>query len=107
MGAGRIAPDMRKRPGEIPRPRCCPASGPPLGGACDGRLLEGVSGAGQRERQPHPEGAALAGRAVDAHVAAVQLDDALDQVEPDAEARSEEHTSELQSPCNLVCRLLL
>src|SRR3989454_4315550 len=27
-------------------------------------------------------------------------------VEPDV-ARSEEHTSELQSPCNLVCRLLL
>src|SRR5205807_7073927 len=26
---------------------------------------------------------------------------------PDAVARSEEHTSELQSPCNLVCRLLL
>src|SRR5688500_19378068 len=25
----------------------------------------------------------------------------------DAEQRSEEHTSELQSPCNLVCRLLL
>src|SRR2546426_6446347 len=25
----------------------------------------------------------------------------------DAEPRSEEHTSELQSPCNLVCRLLL
>src|SRR5688500_19793228 len=24
----------------------------------------------------------------------------------DEEARSEEHTSELQSPCNLVCRLL-
>src|SRR5256885_2619804 len=24
-----------------------------------------------------------------------------------AELRSEEHTSELQSPCNLVCRLLL
>src|SRR5256885_10684536 len=24
-----------------------------------------------------------------------------------AQARSEEHTSELQSPCNLVCRLLL
>src|SRR5256885_13307564 len=24
-----------------------------------------------------------------------------------AERRSEEHTSELQSPCNLVCRLLL
>src|SRR5205807_6560146 len=26
---------------------------------------------------------------------------------PGAGARSEEHTSELQSPCNLVCRLLL
>src|SRR2546426_2130868 len=26
---------------------------------------------------------------------------------PDSEGRSEEHTSELQSPCNLVCRLLL
>src|SRR5256885_10118363 len=25
----------------------------------------------------------------------------------EAAARSEEHTSELQSPCNLVCRLLL
>src|SRR5256885_9507436 len=25
----------------------------------------------------------------------------------DAQGRSEEHTSELQSPCNLVCRLLL
>src|SRR5256885_8320383 len=25
----------------------------------------------------------------------------------DAKIRSEEHTSELQSPCNLVCRLLL
>src|SRR5256885_4416575 len=26
---------------------------------------------------------------------------------PDGSFRSEEHTSELQSPCNLVCRLLL
>src|SRR2546426_7233728 len=28
-------------------------------------------------------------------------------VRPMAPQRSEEHTSELQSPCNLVCRLLL
>src|SRR5256885_12874965 len=27
--------------------------------------------------------------------------------EGESRARSEEHTSELQSPCNLVCRLLL
>src|SRR5256885_16920126 len=26
---------------------------------------------------------------------------------PSGDVRSEEHTSELQSPCNLVCRLLL
>src|SRR5256885_3144908 len=31
----------------------------------------------------------------------------LDAQLPDANGRSEEHTSELQSPCNLVCRLLL
>src|SRR2546426_8424133 len=27
--------------------------------------------------------------------------------QPERRSRSEEHTSELQSPCNLVCRLLL
>src|SRR5256885_6540501 len=31
----------------------------------------------------------------------------LDRVIRPAHQRSEEHTSELQSPCNLVCRLLL
>src|SRR3989454_8393554 len=31
----------------------------------------------------------------------------LDLHLPDLGGRSEEHTSELQSPCNLVCRLLL
>src|SRR3989454_4777605 len=31
----------------------------------------------------------------------------VDTPEQAAEVRSEEHTSELQSPCNLVCRLLL
>src|SRR5256885_12080417 len=35
---------------------------------------------------------------------AAQLPGADGQVDP---PRSEEHTSELQSPCNLVCRLLL
>src|SRR3989454_9366324 len=32
---------------------------------------------------------------------------ALDALEVGIPVRSEEHTSELQSPCNLVCRLLL
>src|SRR2546426_7567349 len=31
----------------------------------------------------------------------------LEPSDGDADERSEEHTSELQSPCNLVCRLLL
>src|SRR5256885_7478307 len=39
-------------------------------------------------------------------VADVLLPAKLTGVGPSA-ARSEEHTSELQSPCNLVCRLLL
>src|SRR5256885_2720863 len=34
-------------------------------------------------------------------------DDVLMGSDPVPEQRSEEHTSELQSPCNLVCRLLL
>src|SRR5256885_11065233 len=37
--------------------------------------------------------------------AALEVADEL--VERDRRHRSEEHTSELQSPCNLVCRLLL
>src|SRR5256885_13136427 len=36
-----------------------------------------------------------------------QLDAAGAEVRIDGARRSEEHTSELQSPCNLVCRLLL
>src|SRR5205807_9781411 len=31
----------------------------------------------------------------------------VEPLEPRQHRRSEEHTSELQSPCNLVCRLLL
>src|SRR5256885_7556353 len=37
----------------------------------------------------------------------VTLPDGYAPVFVDASQRSEEHTSELQSPCNLVCRLLL
>src|SRR5256885_10641146 len=33
--------------------------------------------------------------------------DFADARDPGSQLRSEEHTSELQSPCNLVCRLLL
>src|SRR5256885_13187157 len=36
-----------------------------------------------------------------------QADDGIVRARDPDRARSEEHTSELQSPCNLVCRLLL
>src|SRR5256885_5484533 len=39
--------------------------------------------------------------------AARWLERAAQQGDALAQSRSEEHTSELQSPCNLVCRLLL
>src|SRR5256885_2885069 len=38
---------------------------------------------------------------------AIERDDHLAAADPGDRERSEEHTSELQSPCNLVCRLLL
>src|SRR2546430_7288152 len=45
-------------------------------------------------------------RAIEARNAA-SLDSVLKQLQNGIEARSEEHTSELQSQSNLVCRLLL
>src|SRR2546426_5086049 len=50
---------------------------------------------------PHPGGAGAGGRS-----ARVQVRRAVVPARRRG-ARSEEHTSELQSPCNLVCRLLL
>src|SRR2546426_5716475 len=48
---------------------------------------------------------------LDRHAALLrELDGGRDHLladQPELHRRSEEHTSELQSPCNLVCRLLL
>src|SRR5256885_2762632 len=77
------------RAGDAPRLAACHARSRPRGG-----------GAPARGR-----GAALeiAGQALDLPIAVAG------RIEAAATAgfRSEEHTSELQSPCNLVCRLLL
>src|SRR5256885_6439641 len=56
----------------------------------------GVGHLGGRDDGRHVEVAQRRRRGADAHGLIGQLD-----------VRSEEHTSELQSPCNLVCRLLL
>src|SRR2546426_5148803 len=66
-----------------------------------------------RSRRP-PRGGRVRGVA-DGRSGAARLHDQCDRISPRAARvaicdridRSEEHTSELQSPCNLVCRLLL
>src|SRR5205807_6476209 len=60
--------------------------------------VDAVLGTGLRSAPREPDAGAIA--ALDgARVLSVDVPSGLD--------RSEEHTSELQSPCNLVCRLLL
>src|SRR5688500_19560278 len=58
-------------------------------------------------RRPDPVGRAEAARDRDRSLQDGVRDAAVGAAGPDRRARSEEHTSELQSPCNLVCRLLL
>src|SRR3989454_3561293 len=61
----------------------------------------------------HPVLRELAGRLHRHHLGAitfrrgVEQEEVADALRTLAIERSEEHTSELQSPCNLVCRLLL
>src|SRR3989454_11498825 len=59
----------------------------------EGGGLPGTVGADDADDLPDPDAQGDAVEDVDLAVA--------------ADERSEEHTSELQSPCNLVCRLLL
>src|SRR5256885_11405940 len=49
----------------------------------------------------------LVGTGVDHSRHVARGEAALNRLRRRKESRSEEHTSELQSPCNLVCRLLL
>src|SRR5205807_10072006 len=61
-------------------------------------ISEGLRRQGHSRRRPYRQRADLH-RAVPLELGAVGR--------PGDDGRSEEHTSELQSPCNLVCRLLL
>src|SRR2546426_8537303 len=61
--------------------------------------------------RPRPAGAWSADLAVPCDLSRRRYDHRICQrtslLVPSSNGRSEEHTSELQSPCNLVCRLLL
>src|SRR5256885_5469752 len=61
--------------------------------SCPRARGKGARGRAQRRAEAHPLGTLRAG--------------VLRRVAELCPERSEEHTSELQSPCNLVCRLLL
>src|SRR5256885_12093077 len=66
-------------------------------------LFRSLKARGQRIRDRDAHAVQAAREAVGAALALVEL---AARMQP-REDRSEEHTSELQSPCNLVCRLLL
>src|SRR5256885_4088322 len=77
----------------LPRPR------PPVGEPAGGRPGTPLAASVELETRSEAEGRRRLPPAVD-DVFAAQTTDQIIAV------RSEEHTSELQSPCNLVCRLL-
>src|SRR5256885_5396764 len=72
----------------------------PLGDANGRAEIDGLIGAVQ---QQFPDFVFTLGGPVDAHHEQARFT----WTAPMSPSRSEEHTSELQSPCNLVCRLLL
>src|SRR5256885_12199982 len=57
--------------------------------------------------KPNPEQLSRIGQLVADGEVRLELAEVLPLSEVRTHLRSEEHTSELQSPCNLVCRLLL
>src|SRR5205807_10372398 len=74
-----------------------------------GTLLDVLVGGGEghRQRRRHEAAAALVGVALAGRVDVPPGHLEFLNVRRRDTVRSEEHTSELQSPCNLVCRLLL
>src|SRR5688500_19268252 len=62
------------------------------------RRITGAEGC-ERGRSPNLDGTALP--------AAVPLPDPVKELRLEGQFRSEEHTSELQTPCKIVCRHLL
>src|SRR2546426_5915664 len=65
------------------------------------------SGRGRRHRQCFGRPRKIHEIGIRGHGDAIHSGYLLEMASPWPRMRSEEHTSELQSPCNLVCRLLL
>src|SRR2546426_6580602 len=63
--------------------------------------------AGANTTESHPVFGAAIKRAHERGATLIVADPRKTELAARADLRSEEHTSELQSPCNLVCRLLL
>src|SRR5437764_9654992 len=94
-------------------------SGPGVSAFCDGRLFQGGTDAARKldgvvvgpevdEKQPRLLTQHMAVDRGHLDVIGTQgADQRIDLVSGDQKVRSEEHTSELQSPMYLVCRLLL
>src|SRR5437773_7505265 len=105
-GAGVVGVDPRGEPDVVEGERALEAGGVPRG-RVDGRIdLE--------ERDAHDGGAGRPALEVERHAAvganvpgAGDEDRTVSLALPDERLRSEEHTSELQSHHDLVCRLLL
>src|SRR2546426_2427712 len=72
-------------------------------------LFRSLSLAGHRVRlwRRRPEDLAALSKGITLKAEQRQGAASLDKARSSGRRRSEEHTSELQSPCNLVCRLLL
>src|SRR5256885_9846972 len=73
-----------------------------------GEEVRGPHGVLLAQPVPRVGEAQLIGRPAQPRIEGVRHRVEFARVQPGlGQARSEEHTSELQSPCNLVCRLLL
>src|SRR2546426_5903041 len=91
-----VSPDMSFREMlDVPNQQLLARREEPI--AFDHDCREGICGACGMVINGRPHGPQRATTACQLHM----------RTFPDGADRSEEHTSELQSPCNLVCRLLL
>src|SRR5256885_8377821 len=88
------------------KPLACTAFTASANAFCSAALAVGLMPRGVLTGSAASKGTAY--RSADLIWLATRFQNSSQTWEPlDAAVRSEEHTSELQSPCNLVCRLLL